>query len=124
MKHLMNAILFALATILVMPVFAHGDAKPKHGGVLVAASDLSFELVSTADGATLYVEDHGKTLATANMTGKLAVLTGANKTEADLKPAGDNKLNVTGLKLVSGAKAVATINAVGKKPLTVRFVIR
>jgi hypothetical protein len=57
--------------------------------VVQNASDLSFELVATADGATIYVEDHGKPMATAGMSGKLMVLAGANKTEVAMATVGD-----------------------------------
>jgi hypothetical protein len=98
--------------------------KPKHGGVVQAASDLSFELVVKGDGATIYVEDHGKPFPTAGMTGKLTVLNGTEKSEAELKPAGDNKLEAQGVKLVKGAKAVASVTTPRKKTVTVRFAVR
>jgi hypothetical protein len=94
--------------------------KPKHGGVVQAASDLSFELVVKGDGATIYVEDHGKPFPTAGMTGKLTVLNGTEKSEAE----GDNKLEAQGVKLVKGAKAVASVTTPRKKTVTVRFAVR
>jgi hypothetical protein len=63
--------------------FAHG-AKPKHGGVVQAANDLSFELVAKGDTATIYIEDRDKPFSAAGATGKLTVLNGAQKTEATL----------------------------------------
>ena len=99
---------------------AHTD-KPKHGGVVQAASDLSFELVSKGDAATIYVEDHGKPFATAGMSGKLTVLNGTEKSEAELKPAGDNRLEAQGVKLVTGSKAVASLTTPKKKTVSVRL---
>jgi hypothetical protein len=124
MQKLLKAVLIAVAALLVTPAFAHGDAKPKQGGVVASAGDLSFELVAAGDGAILYVEDHGKPLTTTGMSGKLTVLNGTDKAEGDLKPAGDNKLSVSGVKLRSGAKAVATLITAGKKSLTVRFTVK
>lgn len=66
---------FALASGSVL---AHGD-KPKHGGIVSTANDISYELAQQGDGVTLYVEDHGKPLATSGMAGKLTVLKGTEK---------------------------------------------
>ena len=103
--------------------FAHTE-KPKHGGVVQAASDLSFELVAKGDVATIYVEDHGKPFTTAGMSGKLTVLNGTEKSEAELKPAGDNRLEAQGVKLVKGSKAVASLTTPKKKTVSVRFAVK
>jgi len=50
-----------------------------------AASDLSFELVAQADGAAIYIEDDEKPMSVASVSGKLTVLNGADKTEAELR---------------------------------------
>lgn len=103
---------------------AHGGAAAKHGGIVQSASDLSFELVPQADGAILYVEDHGKPMATQGMSGKLTVLTGALKSEAELAPAGDNRLEAKGVRLSAGTKAVVALRTPAKKAVTVRFVMK
>ena len=92
LRLLVTSTLCAASLLAAPAVFAHGDGKPQHGGIVRTASDLSFELVAAADGATLYVIDHGKDYDTAGVSGKLTVLNGADKSEADLKPAGGNKL--------------------------------
>ena len=102
---------------------AHGDAKPLHGGIVQMANDLSFELVVQADGATIYLMDHGMPMASKGITGKLTVLQGSNKIEADIKVAGDNTLRVMGVKLGKGDKLVAALSNVGGKSMTVRFAI-
>ena len=86
-------------------------------------SDLGFELVSTADGAAIYVEDHGKPIAPTGMTGKLTVLNGTQKSEADLVAAGD-RLEAKGIKLATGAKVVAALTTAQKKAVTVRFTVK
>lgn len=111
------------ACLPLSPALAHGEAVSKHGGVVQLAQDLSFELVSQADGATIYIEDHGKPLATSGFSGKLTVLQGAAKSEAPLTPSGDNRLSAPGLKLGSGAKAVAVLTTPQKKTVSVRFSI-
>jgi hypothetical protein len=122
--------LFA-ATILAFASIAfaaddhtHG-AKPQHGGVVTEASDIEFELVSKAGAITVYLRDHGKPLATQGATGKLTVLTGADKAEGALSPAGDNRLEAKGdFKVGPGTKLVATVNLQGRKPINVRFALK
>lgn len=118
------ALVFAASALCASPAMAHGAAKPQHGGVVQTAADLSFELVGTANGATIYVIDHDDTYETKGMTGKLTVLNGSEKSEAELKPAGDNKLEATGVKLGKGAKVVAALMTSGKQTITVRFAVK
>lgn len=115
-----------LATIYLSggPAMAHTGEKPKHGGIVRAASELSFEIVPAADRTTIYIEDHGKPVSTQGMSGKLIVLEGVHKSEAALVPAGNNRLVAQGIKLGKGAKAVATVNTTQKKVVTVRFSIQ
>ena len=122
-KQFCVSVALAVSAVTFNTALAHTD-KPKHGGVVQAASDLSFELVSKGDVATLYVEDHGKPFATAGMSGKLTVLNGTEKSEAELKPAGDNRLEAQGVKLVKGSKAVASLTTPKKKTMSVRFAVK
>lgn len=125
MNNLFSALLLGVSLLgAATGVMAHEGAKPKHGGVVQSASDLSFELVRQDDGVLVYVEDHGKPAATQGMSGKLTVLNGSQKSEAELKPAGDNKLEAKGVKLGAGAKAVAALSTPTKKAITVRFTVK
>lgn len=87
------------------------------------AADLSFELVATAEGAEIYIQDHGKDADASRFDGKLTVLNGADKSEAPLNPAGANKLEAKGVTLSKGAKAVAVLTTNSKKSITVRFTV-
>ncbi|WP_375137494.1 hypothetical protein [Rubrivivax rivuli] len=71
----------------------------------------------------IYVEDHGKPMAPNGLKGKLTVLTGAEKSEADLVVAGD-KLEAKGVKLAKGAKVVAALTTSAAKATTVRFTVK
>jgi hypothetical protein len=124
MKHLISVTALALYCLSMNPALAHGDAKPQHGGIVQMANDLSFELVVQADGATIYLMDHGKPVVSKGITGKLTVLQGSDKTETDIKEAGDNTLRVMGVKLGKGNKLVAALSNVGGKSMTVRFTIK
>lgn len=118
------AVLGASLAALTFNAYAHGDAKPMHGGVVQVASDIQYELVPQPAGAALYIVDHGKPADASRMSGKLTVLAGAQKFEAELKPAGGNKLEASDVKLPAGAKVVATVKAGNGKTVTVRFSVK
>ena len=120
-------ILTAMCLALSTPAFAAGkhDHSPKHGGIVVEANDLDFELVAKADLITVHVRDHGKVVGTKGATGKLTILAGSEKTEVALAPAGDDRIEAKGsFKVAAGTRIVATINLQGKKPANVRFALK
>ncbi|MDM4765407.1 hypothetical protein [Pelomonas sp. SE-A7] len=118
----MNKTLIALILALSAGLsHSHGDAKPQHGGVVQMAEDVGFELVNEAEGLAIYLTDHGKPVATTGLTGKLSLLQGAARSEAELKPAGEGKLRAAGLKAEAGAKLVAVLNGIRGKTVTVRW---
>ena len=119
-KKLLALVVLGLSVLSLNAARAHGGGPARHGGVVATASDLSFELVSSPEGAVIYVEDHGKPMAPTGLKGKLTVLNGAEKSEADLVVAGD-KLAAKGLTLVKGSKVVAALVTPAAKAITVRF---
>jgi hypothetical protein len=119
---LLIATVFAFS--LSSHALAHGD-KPKHGGIIQTASDIHFELVQKGNVATIYMEDHGKALPSAGAQGKLIVLNGAEKTEAELEPSGGNMMRTkSDAKLAKGSKVVAQITLANKKQVSVRFLVQ
>jgi len=102
---------------------AHGAHEPMYGGVTVEADHLSFELVGKDDGAHIYVMDHDDEQSTAGFSGKLTILKGRDKTEAEVVPAGGNRLHAKGVTLASGDKVVAALKE-GENTYTVRFVVK
>lgn len=122
MKKLIGVGVLGLA-LLGSGALAHGPSKAQHGGVVQTAADLSFELVPQGDSAALYVVDHDEPADVSQMSGKLTVLDGSSKSEAELKQAGDNKLEAAA-KLAPGAKVVATLSTAGGKAITVRFTVK
>jgi hypothetical protein len=122
-KGLIAAIATA-SSLMLGNAWAHGGAQPQHGGIVQVSSDMAFELVRTTDGVALYLDDHGKPFATDGVSGKLTVLTGSEKSEAPLTPAGGNKLEAKGVKLAAGSKAVAVVTLSDKKTVTVRYTVK
>ena len=112
----------AAGLVLSGQALAHG-AKPKHGGIVQTAGDLSCELVAKDGGATIYVDDHGKDKPTAGATGTLTVLTGTRKTELPFESGGNNLLVVKAA-LEKGSKAVASVTFADKKTVSVRFSVK
>lgn len=123
MKKLLANVVLGMSVFASHMAWGHGEVAARHGGVVAKAADLSFELVPQADGALLYLSDHGKPLAIGGMSGKLTVLNGSDKSEVELKPAGD-RFEAKGVKLGKGAKAVAAVTTAAKKTVTVRFIIK
>ena len=122
-KTLIAMLAAGLAALSINAALAHGDAKPKHGGIVQTANDMSFELVAQADSVAIYIEDHEKAVSVAGASGKLTVLSGGDKAEAELKPAGD-KLEAKGIKLAPGSKVVASVTSADKKTVSVRFSVK
>lgn len=117
---------FSSATTFAAGEHSHAhEHKPLHGGVVVEASDMDFELVAKVEQITLYVRDHGKPANTAGAVAKLTLLSGTDKSEIALRPAGDNRLDAKGqFKTGPGSKAVAMVTLAGKKPINVRFSLK
>lgn len=131
MKRL-HHILVATTLSLAATAFAAGDKHdhahahehtPLHGGVVVEVKDVDYELVAKPTVIQLHLRDHGKPADVSKATARLTLLTGTEKQEVDLKPAGD-KLEATGsFKVGPGSKAVAVVTVAGK-PSTVRFALK
>jgi hypothetical protein len=119
--------LFALAGAVHAAGEGHDHAhehKPLHGGVVVEVKDIDYELVATPTLIQLHLRDHGKPTDLSKASAKLTLLTGAEKQEVELKPAGD-KLEATGaFKVAAGTKAVAVVTVAGKPPASVRFAMK
>jgi hypothetical protein len=126
--HAPLATLLAAVAILSAPAaFAAGghDLSPKHGGTVVEVKEVIYELVATPEGLSLHLDDHGRKIDTAGATAKLTLLNGAEKSEAILAPAGDNKFEAKGtFKVAAGTRAVAVVTLAGKAPATARFAIK
>ena len=112
-----------LAAFAAVPLQAH-EAAALRGGIVRTVSDLQYELIVKGSDATIFVDDHGKPVSTAGMTGKLTALMGKETTEAELRTAGDNRLEAKGLKLGSGARIVAVIRRDATKTVTVRYTLK
>lgn len=108
-------------------VLASGDHghKPKYGGVVQEVKEIQYELVARADSIVIFVEDHGKKVDTKGASAKITLLSGKDKSEAQLIPAGDNKIEAKGsFKIAPGTKVVAVVTLAGKPASSVRFTLK
>jgi hypothetical protein len=95
-----------------------------HGGIVVPTKLMDYELVAKPTMIHLYLNDHGKAADVSKATAKLTLLSGTEKQEVELKPAG-NKLEATGtFKVGPGTKVVAVVTIAGKPAGTVRFALK
>ena len=125
-----HALLASIAIALAIPAFAAGEKhdhahehKPMHGGVVVEVKDMDYELVAKPEAIQLHVRDHGKSADVSKASAKVTLLTGAEKQEVELQPAGD-RLQATGsFKVGPGTKAVAVVTVNGKAA-TARFTLK
>lgn len=105
----------------------HGHVHaPKHGGVVSEYRNLELELVAQADVIRLYVREtaSGKPIDVSKARAKLTLLTGKDKQEVEMAPAGD-KLEAKGqFKVGKGTKAVAVVSNPGSRDATARFALK
>lgn len=115
----------ALSISFAGAAFAAGghDHKPLHGGIVTEAKDGDYELVAKPDVIQLHIRDHGKQVDVSKVSAKLTLLSGMEKQEVELKPAGA-LLEAKGNFKVANAKAVALVSRPGKAALTVRFALK
>ncbi len=104
----------------------HGDDhKPKFGGIVSEGKAFDAELVAKPDLITVYLSDHGKPMSAKGAKGKITLLSGTEKVEADLASTGDTKLEAKGkFNVAAGTKAVVVITPEGKSASTLRFTIK
>lgn len=94
-------------TFSAVRALAHGDDRPKHGGIMGRGDDsFSVEFVYRKDVVTIYIEDHEKEAAVAaeKMKGAWLSITGSGRPpqQVQLKAAGANSLSAAGLNVRVG----------------------
>ncbi|MBK6715161.1 MAG: hypothetical protein IPG57_08700 [Burkholderiales bacterium] len=126
-----HAFLASITLALAGSAFAAGDKhdhahehKPLHGGVVVEVKDMDYELVAKPTVIQLHLRDHGKAADLSNASAKVTLLSGSEKQEVELRPAGDRLEAAGTFKVAAGTKAVAIVTIGGKAAATVRFVVK
>ena len=119
--NLRTALLSSVLAFSALSVVAGGDHKPRHGGVVVETKAGDMEIVAKPETIQIYFTDHGKPVKLEGAKAKVTLLSGAEKSEAELAAAGD-KLEAKGaFKVAKGTKGIAVLTLLGKPPVTARF---
>ena len=113
--------LFSASSALAADEHAH---KPAHGGIATEVKEVQYELVAKADTLRLYVSDHGKPVKLDGASARVTLLSGTDKQEVELKPAGDKLEAKNSFKVVAGTKVVALVTLPGKTAASARFTIK
>lgn len=123
LRAILSAATTAGALLVAAPALAHTEhGQPAYGGIVAEAGIFQGELVAKPTGLTLYVTEHGKPIATQGASAKLVVLSGAQKTEVPLVPAGENRLEAkSSIPIAIGAKAVASVKLADGRAGALRF---
>lgn len=117
----------ALAVHIAGPALAQGaghDHSATHGGVFVAGKEADYELVAKPDVIRLFVSDHGKPMDLSKAAAKVTLLSGSDKQEVELKPAGGALEAKGAFKVAPGTKVVAVVSNNGKTLGTARFALK
>ena len=123
-KSMLTAAVVALALTSASSIaLAHAEhGQAQYGGVVAEAGEAQFEIVGKDGKLTVFVTNHGAPVDTAGASGKLTALAGSTRSEFDLKPAGDNRLQGQG-SVAAGAKLLINVQWPGRKPLQARAVM-
>ena len=121
-----RSLVFAIGVVVAASAWGAGGHShaPQHGGVVTESKEADYELVAKPDVIQLYIRHHDKTVDIKGASAKVTFLTGNEKSEVALAPAG-NKLEARGsFKVGAGTKAVAVVSRSGKPVQAVRFVVK
>ncbi len=107
------------------PAIAAGnhDHSPKHGGIVVEAKDMDYEIVAKPELMQIYLSDHGKPVKIEGGKAKVTLLNGSEKTEAELLPVAGKFEAKGAFKVAKGTKGIALVT-LGGKSSTVRFEVK
>jgi hypothetical protein len=114
MKAIIGTMLLA-AALVAGPAGAHGAATANHGGIVQTVGETWLELVVKDGTVALYLQDDGDDVPTADITGKVTLVTAGGKTEFPLKAAGGNKLEAKIPGTAKASKVMALLTMADKK---------
>ncbi|WP_209714797.1 hypothetical protein [Duganella sp. 1411] len=115
MKKILGAVTLAAAALTSGHAFAHGAPVANHGGIVQAVGETWLELVVKGDQVELYLQDDGDDMPSAEVTGKVTLVTEAGRKEFALKPAGGNKLEAKAPGVAKVGKVLALLTMADKK---------
>lgn len=115
MKNILGTFVLAAAALTGGYALAHGTPVANHGGIVQAVGETWLELVVKGDQVELYLQDDGDDMESAEVAGKVTLVTAAGKKEFPLKPAGGNKLEAKAPGAANAGKVLALLTMADKK---------
>lgn len=115
MGKILGTMVLAAAALTTGYALAHGAPVASHGGIVQAVGETWLELVVKGDQVELYLQDDGDDMPSAEVAGKITLVTAAGKKEFALKPAGGNKLEVKAPGAAKAGKVLALLTMADKK---------
>ncbi len=99
--------------------------QPKFGGIVAEGKAFDAELVAKPDLITVHLNAHGKPMSTKGFKGKITLLSGTEKVEADLASAGDTKLEAKGkFNIAASTKALVVLTSEGNTANSFKFSLK
>lgn len=92
-----------------LPVLAHGNTTPQHGGIVQLSGETLVELVAGADGTSVFVAEEDEPVAASGLAVTLTIMDPAGKRQVEMVPASGNRLDAPGVKLAPGTKVGALV---------------
>jgi hypothetical protein len=116
----------AVPTALAGPGHDHAaHSKPKHGGLVKDAGELTYELLVTPTRIDVWVEEHGKPTGTSGATAKLTLIDSGSRVEVPLAPGAPNRFEAQGSYAVKkGMAALLQVAVGGKEIAKIRYTLR
>jgi len=103
----------ALASLLLtaaLPAYAHGSMEPRHGGAVQMTGEIMFELVTAANGLSVYLTEEDEPLAASRFTASVIVTApGGAKTTHPLVAQQGNLFLARGIRPARGSRVVVSI---------------
>jgi hypothetical protein len=100
-------------------------AKPRHGGLVKDAGELTYELLVTPTRIDVWVEEHGKPTGTSGSTARLTLIDSGSRTEVTLAPAAPNRFEAQGsFPVKKGMTALLQVAVGGKEIAKLRYTLR
>jgi len=115
MKKILGTMVLAAAALTSGYALAHGAPVANHGGIVQAVGETWLELVVKGDQVELYLQDDGDDMPSAEVAGKITLVTAAGKKEFALQPAGGNKLEAKAPGAAKAGKVLALLTMADKK---------
>ena len=114
----------AAGALVATAALAHGDAEPKHGGVMNTGGEFSFEMVRRGADLIFHVEDHGVPVSTKGARGAVTVTRSSVTSSSPIIPKEPNIVIAKGVKFASNDRLAVRLELPDGAVINGRFTIK